>query len=153
MNEKYMKLALKEANGEYITFLDSDDFFAPGILEEINQKIDSLNSDIIISNLQMTYKNINASFLGSDTSKIKGQTITPQEYKKHIYEERPSVTGKFFKRELIDSIFPPGLKWEDFAFVIPYYTKAKSIHKTSLKYNICVTQSYILHEWAKSEGF
>jgi len=39
---------LSQAKGEYLSFLDSDDFFEPNMLEEMYEKAKSDNSDIVI---------------------------------------------------------------------------------------------------------
>lgn len=123
-------LGLENATSEYVTFLDSDDRLAPGILKKVDKVSRLYTPDIISSDLHLNINGINADFLGMKNRHFKqNRLIIPEEEKMHIYQERPGVTSKFIRRELIgDNRFPNGLKWEDYAFMIPFFIKAKSIY-------------------------
>lgn len=41
---------VKESRGEYITFLDSDDYFAPGLFDELSRIVDECAPDIVLFN-------------------------------------------------------------------------------------------------------
>jgi len=122
-------IALRLASAEYITFLDSDDILDLNILEKVNTISNLYDPDIIVSNIQMNFHNIKPNFLMMKReSNNENRLICPLEEKKHIYMDRPAVTSKFFKKEIIKTEFPINLKWEDYPFVIPYLATSKSIY-------------------------
>lgn len=117
------------SKSEYVTFLDSDDYLTPGIFEKVNEVYKKYKPDIIISKLKFEYLGINIGFLGMKRDEYNEDTLyNPRENKECLYKERPSVTGKYYKRETIKTTFPDGLKWEDYAFSIPYLIKAQTIY-------------------------
>lgn len=121
-------IGLRIADSEYVTFLDSDDTLDLMILEKVNNIIEQYNPDMIVNDTAFNYKGFNLSFLGMKRDvNNKSQLIIPKEYKKHIYEDRPGVTAKFIKRELIITEFPH-IKWEDYPFIIPYLANTNSIY-------------------------
>lgn len=124
-------IALRVTDAEYITFLDSDDTLKLTILEKVNNILKEYNPDIVVCGMQLIHKGVNIDFLGTKKNSInKSQLIIPQQYKRHIYDDRPNVTAKFFKRELITTEFPR-IKWEDYPFIIPYLAIANSIYYLS----------------------
>lgn len=121
-------IALDVSDAEYVTFLDSDDILAVGILEKVAEIIKKHNPDMITMDLQFNLMGLNGNFLGMKRPRRTNELIVPYEYKKQIYEERPNVTTKFIKRECIHSEFPVGVKWEDYAFTVPYLASLNSIY-------------------------
>lgn len=121
-------IGLDLSDAEYVTFLDSDDTFAPGILEKVNDVVDKYKPDMITMELQFNLIGLNGNFLGMKHPRKVNELIIPEEYKKHLYEERPTVTTKFIRRECIYTKFPVGVKWEDYAFIIPYLANVKTIY-------------------------
>lgn len=124
-------IGLRMSDSEYVTFLDSDDTLELEILEKVNNILKKYNPDIVVCRMQLIHKGINLDFLGTKKNSInKSQLIIPQQYKRHIYDDRPNVTAKFFKRDLITTEFPK-IKWEDYPFVIPYLATSNSIYYLS----------------------
>ena len=121
-------MALRISQAEYVTFLDSDDALDLTILEKVHNIIIEFNPDMIVANTYFNYQGIDVNFLGMQRdSNNKSQLIVPREHKRHIYEDRPGVTSKFIKREIITTEFP-NIKWEDYPFVIPYLCSVNSIY-------------------------
>lgn len=131
---------LNICNAEYITFVDADDYIPQDTFLKVNSIIEKENPDIINFDIDLVFHGLNANFLGTRKKHInERKLINTREYKKHIYEERNSATGKYIKRELINNKFPDGIKWEDFAFIIPIVANAKSIYimkETGYYYNV-----------------
>ena len=66
---------------------------------------------------------------GIEVTQLSTEKVQAEKEKKHIYQERPGVTSKYIKRELIgERRFTNGIKWEDYAFMIPFFIKAKTIY-------------------------
>lgn len=109
-------LGIDNANGEYIVFLDSDDYFANDrVLEELNNLIKE--EDIIFLNYTL-----NRNGVLEDRFDIDGDL--------NERVERTSFLGvptKCFKRELIgDTRFPVCQRYEDIVFTLENMCKAKS---------------------------
>lgn len=117
------------AVGEYIGFIDSDDFVDYDMYELLYEKAKKNSSDIVECNLRHTYP---------DKEDIEiGREIYNK--KEMLTSGRSVVWNKIYKRDwLIDTgvIFPKGLIYEDveyFLKLIPHirsysYVKAASVH-------------------------
>lgn len=131
---------LEVSTGEYVMFLDSDDELMPGVLEEANNIIDKYNPEIINFNMIMNYNGIDVTKAGLRKDvKTANKLISPYDEKSIIHEIRPSVTAKCFKRSSIEPNFPSGLKWEDYAFVVPHLVQTENIYISTMigyKYNV-----------------
>lgn len=107
---------LKQATGDYIVFLDSDDYLTNNnVLEKLSNLIK--NEDIIFLN-----------FTKNKYGQIT-EMIDPVETMESKIENTP-FTGcptKCFKRELImDISFPEGIRYEDIIFTVEALCKAES---------------------------
>lgn len=121
-------LGLDLIEADYITFLDSDDTLDLNFFEKVNNIIESYNPDIVVGDICFNCGGVNLDFLGMKRNVTENSTlIKPSEFKKHIYTDRPGVTGKFFKKDLIKTRFP-NIKWEDYPFGVTYLTQANSIY-------------------------
>ena len=132
-------LGLEIATGEYIGFVDSDDFITPVMYEEMINSCEETKSDMARTNQRVLILGIDKGFL----KKNKDNTcklINAREDDRFIVAEPPCVTNKLFKRELIgDEKFPEGIKWEDYPFTVPLTIKANqivSIPQRNYTYNI-----------------
>jgi glycosyltransferase involved in cell wall biosynthesis len=71
---KARNIALEMCHGEYIGFIDSDDFIDPNMLEEMYCKAKSTNSEIVICNYEVITKNMsNVNLMKIDENKIYSQ--------------------------------------------------------------------------------
>ena len=110
---------LDSATGEYITFLDSDDWLALDIYERCVDVIKSMQCDIVDFKVIFT-NGTQVHELSSDISKpivLKGKDILHDYLYRGQTEKAPfSVCRKVYKRTLYDSIrFPVGKVNEDIA--------------------------------------
>lgn len=123
-------LGLEIATGEYIGFVDSDDFITPTMYEEMQEALEETHSDIARVNQRIL-------LFGKDISSIKKDNssftiINPKEDSRFIVTEPPCVTNKLFRRNLIgNERFPEGLKWEDYPFTVPLTVNANQIASLS----------------------
>lgn len=101
------------AQGEYITYIDSDDWVAPQLLERLLEQAKITGADIVVCDMaktdseEMTFENTNAgpkSFTG------------PQAMEAMLYQTGfdTSACGKLFRAELCQkNLFPKGRLYED----------------------------------------
>lgn len=120
--------ALDIVSGEYIMFVDSDDWISENSLEQLNEYI-NMDYDII---------NFKFSFVEEKTENIiefNGRTENSYECDLLSYIDKLFsgeldffIWNKLYKRDLFDGVrFPEGRNYEDLATIYKLYFKAKSI--------------------------
>lgn len=123
---------LKVATGNYITFIDSDDFISTNTYESINQTIKAAkNPDIVryrqCSRLYIKNLHINLNFFTNNIYNNQTGIIVPRQNPQYVALETPGVCNKVFNRELIGNTTFPEAKWEDYPFCTFLLGKAKTI--------------------------
>ncbi len=108
--------ALDVCKGEYVFFLDSDDYIAQNTIELLMSVMERDKSDIACCNFQMVDEE--GQFLASPEG-YKDDLLTPDKYQRQSYEDRFFVSSivvwnKLYKRETIGELrFPIGKLHED----------------------------------------
>lgn len=118
------------ATGDYIAFLDSDDYVEKDMYERLYNKAIEENSDIV-----------ECDFIWEYPDKIKVDTGEIYDNKKDmIIKARVVAWNKLIKRELIEKanvIYPKGLRYEDVEFfykMVPYYNKVSFLKYPCIHY-------------------
>lgn len=115
---------LERAKGEYVIFLDSDDYVSPEIYSLMLEKIKEDNSDIVVCDIQLTY------------DEVKKNTVCPCAVpsRKGIFAQvidipmMPASWNKVVRRELYEGLtFPVGKNNEDVAVTPILLARAKKI--------------------------
>ena len=104
------------AKGEYIFFLDSDDYISKYTIEELYKNIEQANAEIAISNRYHVFENgkKKVKFKKEKESIIFSKEKAIFELNNFRYFDM-SACGKLFKTELFKEVkFPVGKKSEDF---------------------------------------
>ena len=117
---------MKIVAGEFLQFLDSDDWLFPETLEKAVQAAVSQEADIVIFDAQYEWP---------DHSLHETSSVAPGVYdNKFILEQLvipripPYACNKFCKRELYEGVaFPEGEAWEDVPTTVVPVAKAKKI--------------------------
>jgi len=95
---------LKYAKGDYLLFLDSDDYLEKNTLSYLNEKIESFNADLLI----FKYKRFSEEKNEEAFNVFKDEKLFDQFNKKELIEKMASssvlnnLVCKVFKKELID---------------------------------------------------
>lgn len=116
------------SKGEYIMFVDSDDYIEPNTLEDAINAAKKYNADIVRYDFSRSISNIEYAdrrLYPKLKDKIIEVDINKGDY---FLLETAGPCNKLFKKDLIkDSKFPMGIYFEDLPFIISNIIKAKKI--------------------------
>ena len=113
---------IKKASGEYLSFIDSDDYVTHDMYEKMYNKAKNNNFDIVVCDLNYIHNNK----IKKVYSHIKKDTTN---IKKEMLDIYPSACNKIFKKELFDNgiEFKKGIWFEDVEFLYRLLPSVKSI--------------------------
>jgi len=105
---------LKAANGEYVFFLDSDDYLREDTFELLYNKAKEKNADVVVCDTMWVYEN-------SDKKVSQAPYITCGDtMQKNYIVSVPNPWGKLIKKSLLDKMnfkFKEGIIYEDLAII------------------------------------
>ncbi len=123
------------ATGEYIGFVDSDDFIEPDMFECLYNSAKTNNTDISMCQVR-EYDDINENYITSDyyslscLSSFQNDVFSAEDTKNCILDINVALWNKIYKREYLNNIgekFPEGFIYEDLPFFFGTYLPAKRI--------------------------
>lgn len=118
------------ATGEYIAFLDSDDYVEPETYEEMYNLAKKEDADMVECDFIWEYPSKNKEDIG----------VIYNSKKEMIEKARVVAWNKLIKRKIIENVnieFPLGLRYEDVEFfykLVPYLNKVSFIKKCFIHY-------------------
>ena len=119
------------ATGEYIAFLDSDDYVEPTMYEEMYEKAKQENADMVECDFWWEYPNKKREDIGLEYSNQKEM----------LYKSRVVAWNKLIKTEIYqnhpDARFAVGLRYEDvegFYKILPYIKNVAYVRKCFIHY-------------------
>ncbi len=123
---------LKHATGEYIGFVDSDDYVDKRMYQMMYEKAIEVSADLVVCDLNYVYEDKEEKAY----SNIKTDTTDIKSIMNNIY---PAAWNKLYKKELFDNevYFKEGVWYEDVEFIyrlLPYVNKIGVVHKHFYKY-------------------
>lgn len=123
-------VALSNATGEYITFVDSDDYIEDDYVQTLYDNLKKYDADIAVCNcinyIQETKEQIHKDFgikqVKEYNSKEAVQSLFYYNFLRH------SPWGKLYKKNLWNNLtFPVGRNYEDLAIIYKTFLSAKKI--------------------------
>jgi len=142
-------IGIENANGEFIKFVDADDYLKLDILE----KMYTLAKDYNVSLVRGNYKTILGPLKLEDKcswSDIKGSKIVNvRENKDYFVTETPGIGNKLIKRDLLGDLrFPEKTKWEDLAIMpVVIASSEKVFHMDDDIYNYRVNMNTTIKDF------
>ena len=108
-------IALPLAKGDYLGFVDSDDWILPDMYEKLYRRCEETGADIAVCNWLEVFPD--------------GRTnVLPARYQTKLLSAAGSACNKIFRRELLGSTrFPEGMWYEDFYFSAMLMIRANRI--------------------------
>ena len=115
---------LEKAKGEYITFVDSDDWLEPDMYQKLISYIEKENADLAVCSFYECYENKRIAVGNSGTVRI----LCTEKIFSYKNQLRFLVWNKVFKKELLADIhFIPGQGYEDFHVSKQAFLNAKRL--------------------------
>lgn len=101
------------ARGEYLSFIDSDDYIAPDMYERLFAAVEKNNADIAVCDMEKRFPDGRCEYVNSALSD-------------NPLAAAGSSCDKIFRRSLVGDIrYPTGLWYEDFAFSAKLLMKSR----------------------------
>ncbi len=128
-------IGLKDAKGEYIGFVDSDDFIHREMYKKMYAKASSHDADMAICGITTYYQKDNK-YIKKEPGIFKQKEVVHISENKYLFRNLTSC-NKLYRRKFIDRNqlrFPENLYYEDQLYVIEAYILANKI--------ACIPQPY-----------
>ncbi len=140
---------IDKAKGEYITFIDSDDWFETDTLETLIVNANKYNADLVIPRTRMVFCKPDGEFEKNVYNDDAYDLLVEKQQLPENFEKLRktwalySTCARLFNKRIIDKYnlyFDPGVKvLEDFCFNLDYIKHAdKIIHISDVLYNFFV---------------
>lgn len=120
-------IAVKQAKGKLITFVDSDDWIDESLIEKLYNAQKKYDADI--SMCEAYTENAKGDFSDYSLQRLENELIDIQNNKEYLLTVRYTLWTKLYKKELFTENFieQPSIKFEDFATVPLLYALSKKI--------------------------
>lgn len=116
------------SKGEYITFVDSDDYINKYMYERLFKALEDNNYPDIINTGMIFVKN--EEYLNKDLDFASSNIVSIVSTKESLLNDSPSVCNKLFKRSFInDYRFLESCNYEDVSFTTVLYTKVDYVYE------------------------
>lgn len=125
---------IKKASGDYIGFIDSDDFAEKNMFEELYLKAVSQNFDMVVCDIKYIFDS-NSNIV---SSLVNDDVFTLDDKKRQMINIYPAVWNKIYKKDLFKKIhFKKNVWYEDVDFLyrlFPFLKKIGVVKKALVNY-------------------
>ena len=138
-----MNIGLNAAQGEFVTILESDDFFEPETLERLHQAITGFEAEVVRANFFLYWSDPlrKNEFRTLAPANQDGRLVNPQE-ERDIFDYPPAISTGMYKRDFllrndIRFLETPGASYQDTSWAFKVWvcaTKAAFIQDAFLHY-------------------
>ena len=142
-------IGIENANGEFIKFVDADDYLKLDILDRMYNIAKENHVSLVRGNYQTILGPIKMEDKCS-WSNIRGnQIIDVRENKDYVLSETPGIGNKLISRELIGDLrFPENTKWEDLAIMpVVVASSERLFHMDENVYNYRVNMNTTIKDF------
>lgn len=132
---KARNIGVKAAAGDYLCFVDSDDWVEPEYCSELYQILNEENADIAI--IEASYENENGNIVfhkaTSEEKVLDGKEALSMLLEDNVIQSHP--WGKLYKTLFLKNVnFPENLKcYEDYSTLFKVFDKAQKVVKSNKK--------------------
>ena len=142
-------LGIENANGEFIKFVDADDYLKTDILEKMYNIAKEYNVKLVRGNYQTIIGSIRTEDKCSWSDVQGSKIIDVRKTKDYIVTETPGIGNKLISRDLIGNLrFPEKTKWEDLAIIpIIVASSEKLFHIDEPVYNYRVNMNTTIKDF------
>lgn len=125
---------IERAAGEYIAFVDSDDYVEKAMYQTMLRKAEEGDFDIVVCDFEEVY----LSAVRRGYSRLKEDLLTKTAVKEHMNDIYPSAWNKIYKRKLFEKIrFKKNVWFEDVEMLyrmLPLVESVGVVHQAFYKY-------------------
>ena len=139
---------LEAAAGEYVGFVDGDDYVEPDMFEQMYKKVLEYPYDIVMCDVSCRYPNKSLEIKSGMTDDKKSMGL--QDRKEIILSSYAVVWNQIYKKELIteDKFFVKDLWYEDVLFIYKLFPYINSVGVVNKKlYNYVQRQNSITYTY------
>lgn len=123
---------LEKSTGDYVSFIDSDDYIDKNFIEKMLNKVTKEDLDLVICDYYNFYKNKTKELV--TIPKFNNTNI--KDNKNLLLNVNYGPCNKLYKKELIKDIrFPEDIKYEDMPFIAKCLKESNRIGKVNLPLN------------------
>lgn len=116
--------AIPFAKGQYIAFLDSDDYVEPTLYEKLVSKMDT-GYDVVVTNIEYFYENGNPSWIMKGLTDWKCESLSKRALLSPMFAWNKIYKAKYFTQDKVQ--YPLNTWYEDIPVTAPIFATTNNI--------------------------